>query len=470
MTSQNSPASWSQQAEAFDDDTDIDEFISSELEIDAFHFQDQDQDQNLIVFQSQETICNFFLEKSATKAPEWLLKEFKQLFFSHQEGTDPHIYQALNTILLSHNQDIFVNTLKRTCYILINNWSCIRKQSLMRELISLFGKISLFQNLSSTSEQNLYQWLTDFVSSEDYRAIENCVNQENQAKKTAKFTSEVVRSIPYYPRTKLLKPAQEQIERTFEEIEAEKIASRKIREQFKKELAIYTTRFRAIAETEDIPQNPTALGDDVMNLIHRILKKRGGFSHVNLANIFLNQTQGLLYRDFKHSLIKYLFFPIKEKTWVIKFRQQLSEEILILYPQYDGQVWDSGLLLRTCNRIIESLTTQNRHEPSTIFTFLAAQGKYLALSIFLLKILLISRPSYTHLESCIVHLTRYYQNQAESECDWLLHFLDTLKIILTIYIDNMDYNLVAMDLEKNPEQEQTGNRNYRIFSQTKLES
>jgi hypothetical protein len=63
MTSQNSPASWSQPAETFDDDTDIDEFISSELEIDAFHFQDQDQ--NLIVFQSQETICDFFLENTA---------------------------------------------------------------------------------------------------------------------------------------------------------------------------------------------------------------------------------------------------------------------------------------------------------------------------------------------------------------------------------------------------------------------
>jgi hypothetical protein len=405
-----------------------------------------------------------------TKTPEWLLKEFKKLFFSHQEGADSHIYEALNTILLSHNQDIFVKTLKRTCYILINNWSCIRKQSLMRELIALFGKISLFQNLSSPSDQILYQWLTEFTSSEDYRTIENFIIQENQAKKTAKLTSQIDRTILYSPQTKLLKPAKEQIERTLEEIEAEKIASRKIREQFKKELAIYTTRFRSIAETEDIPQNPTALGDDVMNLIHRILKKRGGFSHVNLANIFLNQTQGLLYHDFKHSLIKYLFFPIKEKIWVVKLRQQLSDEILGLYPQYDDQVWDSGLLLRTCNRIIESLTTHNRHDPSTIFTFLAAQGKYLALSIFLLKILLISRPSYTHLESCIVHLTRYYQNHSETECDWLLHFLDTLKIILTIYIDNMDYNLVAMDLEKNADQDQAVSKNYRIFSQTKLES
>jgi hypothetical protein len=119
--------------------------------------------------------------------------------------------------------------------------------------------------------------------------------------------------------------------------------------------------------------------------------------------------------------------------------------------------------------VIEHLTTVDGENPSLLFILLATQGKALTLAILLLKIILICPQSHTHLECRLAQLIQRYQSQSESECQWLTHFLEIIQLILTIYADNVRYDLVNMS-ECKPEMNANEHQNfYRIFSQIKCE-
>jgi hypothetical protein len=112
--------------------------------------------------------------------------------------------------------------------------------------------------------------------------------------------------------------------------------------------------------------------------------------------------------------------------------------------------------------VIEYLTTTNQKNPSSLFIVLATHDNALTLAILLLKIVLLCPSSYTHLECCIAKLIQHYESLPESDCKWLINFLEVIKVTLTIYADNVQFSLVNMS-EKNSD-------TYRIFSQIRPES
>jgi hypothetical protein len=415
-----------------------------------------DNEKYQTALQSQEIICNFFVKQVKVNQPELVLQEFKNLYLLNLEVSCSEIKLELLNIVDFNDELLFRQTLKRSCYILINNFASAREHGFINQLIRALAK----QNNISLHDSLLNQWIRNFLDSEDYQEIRLFIERDHEKKIIEGKAPKLATSTWIDRHSSFLAFSKDtDLNKSKAEREAEKLESRQIREQFKLELAMYTARSKKSEEKEQTAcKNPTILGDDVMHLIQKILSKRGPFSHANLANIFLKQTEGIRYKSFKKSLVKYLAFPLKDEVWVKIFQHNLSRELNTLYANHDEQVWDTHLLLRTCNRIIEALTTQNRNEPSQIFVFLSAQGKYLALAIFLLKILLICRPSYTHLETCLSTLIEHYQDKSEDECRWLIKFLDTLKVILTIYADNIDYSIVSMDNQESQ---------YRVFSQSK---
>jgi hypothetical protein len=112
--------------------------------------------------------------------------------------------------------------------------------------------------------------------------------------------------------------------------------------------------------------------------------------------------------------------------------------------------------------VIEYLTTTNNKTPSSLFILLATHDNALTLAIVLLQIVLLCPSSYTHLECCIAKLIQHYESLPESDCKWLINFLEVLKVILTIYTNNVQFSLVNMSDGKSD--------NYRIFSQIKTEN
>jgi hypothetical protein len=126
---------------------------------------------------------------------------------------------------------------------------------------------------------------------------------------------------------------------------------------------------------------------------------------------------------------------------------------------------NEALLLRTSNRVIEYLTTEDQQEPSGLFVLLLSHGHPLTLVIVLLKIILICPSSRTHLENCIAKLIQYYVDSPEQECKWVVNFFEVFNITLAIHADNVQYNLIKMEAKDSKDESEAPLETYRVFSQ-----
>lgn len=407
--------------------------------------------QNLSLPQAQEIICCFFLDAVKTIAPESVLDKFKYLFIEPTPAVNSIPRQALEYIACLDQEKTFINSFKRSIYILVNNWTATRQEQYIKELVRLLCVSLEAHPASSVTLKRLKLWRGNFVHSQDYKELKIFISKfNNQDHWIDRYSSYLL----VEQSVDAKKPRQQR--------EAARIRCEQLKEQFKFELAMYTARCPLAASQQKTSPNPTILGDEVMNLIQKILQKRGPFSYTSLAKIFINQTQDLCYLDFKHSFLNYLLFFLDDQGLANTIKTQLSKPLEVLYESYQEKRWDNHLLLRTCNRVIEYLTTTNNKSPSSLFILLATHDNALTLAIILLKIVLLCPSSYTHLGCCIAKLIQHYESVPESDCKWLIKFLEVLKITLTIYTDNVQFNLVNMS------EENSGN--YRIFSQIKTET
>jgi len=410
---------------------------------------------------AQERICNFFLDLVKQESSETVLLEFKRLFIEANPATDSSLRKALNEIINTHQQPVFNSALKRSIYILVNNWILTRKYKEIHALIDLLFESAKPQGFISHSLRRLHGWLRNFVNSNDYQELKIFVAKYNELDK--RHWSDRYSSY-------LLVSQAVDLEKPIEQREAARIRSEQLKEQFKYELAMYTARSQSKLAQENQAKNPTVLGDHVLRLITKIVVKRGAFSYANLANIFLQQTQNISYKEFKQSLIKYLVFSVENQGLAEVIKTQLSEKLETLYESHHEEEWNRHLLLRTCNRVIEYLTTEDQKNPSPLFTSLTTEGNSFTLVIMLLKIILICKQAYTHLECSIAYLIQHYTQADETDCEWLIRFLEILKVTLTIYADNVQYSLVSMESGRKKGDSAQDLRQYRVFSQMRREA
>jgi ribosome-associated translation inhibitor RaiA len=103
---------------------------------------------------------------------------------------------------------------------------------------------------------------------------------------------------------------------------------------------------------------------------------------------------------------------------------------------------------------------------------LLSQGNPMTLVVMLLKLMLVSKNSRTHLEARIADLLRYYQEIPEQDCRWVVNFLEIFNVTFTIYGDNVQYNLIRMKEEHREcdsivqdTVDEVNLDSYRVFSQ-----
>ena len=407
--------------------------------------------------QAQEIIYQFLLELVRQQPPAKVLLEFKQLFIDFEScAGNVEVFKAISELIFSNNEKEFLHTLKRSCYILVNNWDTSRNYSYIKELVDLFAEFKISKRTLSPTLTRLRTWLTNFVNSQDYQELKLFISKYGYSDLehwSNRYTSYLL--VPQY--TNLNNPVEQR--------EAARTLSKKLKDKFKFDLAMYTARSESSIEKDKIAKNPTGLGDEVLRFIKMIVAKRGSFSYVNLANIFLEQTRNIKYKDFKFCLQKYLIFSVANKDFVEVCNKQLSEKLGQLYESYHEDQLDDALLLRTCNRVIEYLTTEDQQEPSGMFILLLSQGHPLTLVIVLLKIILICPNARTHLEMCIAKLIQYYRDYSEDECQWVVNFFEVFNITFAIHADNVQYNLIKMDVKKPNDDSEKARETYRVFSQ-----
>ncbi|MBW4492091.1 MAG: hypothetical protein KME26_03190 [Oscillatoria princeps RMCB-10] len=420
----------------------------------------QVKEQKKLLQQAQERLYCLCMERVKTYPSEKVLLDFKNLFIHLLDEENPETIPALYELILFNDEVEFRNTLKRCCYILINNWTTRRNPEAIQKLIELFGDPALEEETLSMSLNRLRDWLKNFRNSKDYEELKLFLARYEEREQ--RHWSERYASY-------LLVPQYVNMSNSPEQREAARIQAQQLRERFKFDLAMYTARLHSAYERQGEPgKNPTVFGDKVLKLIKMIMAKRGQFSYKNIANIFLEQTKGLLYKDFKISLQKYLIYSVQNLDFVALINNQLSKILKNLYENNDDKPLTDALLLRTCKRAIEFLTTQNHKTPSPLFILLVSQGHALTLVIILLKITLLCKPVRTHLETCLAELIAYYVDYSEEECKWVVNFLEILKITFVIYDENMRYNLLAVKNESGKGSPTIDLDSYRIFSQQRL--
>jgi hypothetical protein len=425
---------------------------------------------------AQQTIYQFLLEIVKKWPPEEVLLEFKRLFLYHVDSMSSEAVNALYEIVFHDNETEFRNTIKRACYILVNNWDANRRTKPIQDLISSFQDENLPRSTISPTLTRLRIWVRNFQQSQDYRDLKLFADRYNVVESTDEVsTGPWVKRYTSY----LLVPQYVDTRNPIEQREAARALAQQLREKFKFDLAMYVARSQSGMKGDRPLKNPTALGDDTLRLIKTIVAKRGTYSYGNLANIFLNQIQNLSYGEFKQSLQKYLIFSVESSDFSMALQGRLGDKLNALYDEYHNDRVTPALILRTCNRMIEFLTTEHHNEPSALFVLLLSQGSPMTLVVTLLKLMLISKNSRTHLEARIADLLRYYEEMPEQDCKWVVNFLEIFNVTFTIYADNVQYNLIQMKARPNGTElsysgeasstlENSPNSNldtYRVFSQ-----
>lgn len=413
------------------------------------------------IFQCQDKIWQYFLNLVKSAAPELVLTEFEDLFIHPNFSANNEVEKALQTIILSKNEQEFRNTIKRCIYILLNTWIYSRKYQYAQILIEKLSIQHLSYRGSSTFLRGLRSWLINFLKSQDYEEVKIFASKYDD-KETQNWKS---RYTSY-----LLTPQYLNSQNSVEQRQAARRLSQQLQDKYKFDLAMFTAHSHANPSANDKVKNPTALGNEALRLIKQLLAKQGFFNYVNLAHIFLSQTEQLDYKIFKKSLLNYLIFSLENASLVESIKMQLTEKLKLLYQHEDRQPLRNGLILRTANRMIEYLTIGNNNKPSDLFVLIASQGNPLTLAILILKVILISPPSRTYLELSIAKLIDYYGNYSEEDCQWVINFLEVTKMILTMYTENVKYNLVNMEKEKLNTRRMIEANEYRIFSQSQDEN
>ena len=385
---------------------------------------------------AQENIYSFLLSIVKQWEPEDVLNQFQQLFFEYGETASSDVSAAMYTLLFSNDENEFHNTLKRSCYILINNWEVSRQYNSIQALVDQFDQPNLFRYTVSPTLRRLREWMLDFIESADFQELKLFV---------ARFAGEIDTG-PWTSRytSYLLVPQYTNAENPVEQREAARALSRKLKDRYKMELALYTAHsHQNSVDGENQPKNPTVLGEGALRLIKAIVARKGQFGYKNLARLFLEQVKDLSYANFKKSLVEYLTYSVKQPEVVKTLRQHLSQNLDRLYIERDQDPVDTSLQLRTCNRMIDCLMTEDQRSPSALFTLLLSQSSSILLAILLLKLVLISKSSHHYLEARIADLIRYYEQFPRDQCSWVINFLEVFQVTFAIHAENVEYNLIA---------------------------
>jgi len=426
---------------------------------DAYHF-DGSADTNLLnqsnLQQVQEFIYKYLKNLVNNHPPETVLLEFKNLFVLGDTHTNSEALQALSNIVVNSNEEEFQNTIKRSCYILVNNWASQRRYNYIQELIQILAEVKETPAPLSPSLKRLKSWVINFVDSRDYQELKLFASPYTvQGYWSHRYTSYLL--VPQYLDSRNPK----------EQREIARNLAKRLKEKYKFDLAMYTARCNSPQFGQQKLSNPTKLGDGVIRIIKKVVSRTTIFDYTNQAHLFLQQTRELNYRNFKQELQKYLCFYFSEKRFLEALQSKLSERLSTLYETHHSDSLNVDLLLRTSRQIIQWLTTEDGQEPSHLFLLLTTQGNTLTLVIILLRIVLICQYVRTHLEVCIAQLIRHYEKFPEKDCQWLINFLETFNIVFAIYTENVQYNLVKVKDNTSERQRSTELDSYRVFSQLK---
>ena len=373
---------------------------------------------------AQDIIYNFLIEIVKQWQPEIVIQEFKHLFIQDNDSISSTPVRAIYEIVFANKIEEFHYTIKRACYILINNWIARRRYKYVQKLVKVFKDPIVQRKSLSPMIDRLRSWIRAFINTKDYQDLELYaqVKITEQSRLSQRYTSY------------LLATQNSNIRNPFEHKEAAINRTQQLECRFKFDLAMYMARFESVSNNQQL-KAPTAVGDEVLRIIKIVTAKSDVSSYTNLADTFLKQVRGQSYKEFKQRLQNYLTCYGESQQFISTFSSSLTKKLDSLYEEYDEKRLTDKMLLKTCKKLIDHLTTDNRRKPSHLLASLMSEGHPLTVIVILLKIVLICRPARTHLESCIADLIWYHESS--DECSWMINFIEIYNVMFAIYADKM---------------------------------
>jgi hypothetical protein len=169
-----------------------------------------------------------------------------------------------------------------------------------------------------------------------------------------------------------------------------------------------------------------------------VLKK--GNSYQAMADSFLAETGKATYGEFKEQLSAHLLLSITGDRRLKWLPEKISKFLVTRYPGKDEIIVGHHLVTKTCDELIAYLLdAENLQDPTHPFTLLMIEQEFLSLSILLLKLVLISPRSYGQLMQSLNELIRHFSPKPQEECEWLISFLETMQVILTLAVQESQY-------------------------------
>ncbi len=131
-----------------------------------------DRSSPLAFCMAQQQLYDDLLEAVRKYPPLQALAEFEDTFFGYTHTADTDVSPFIYKILFADDEAEFCNTIKRACYIFVNNWDLARQGEMVHELLALFKHPSLEKSTPLPSLKRLRQWLRDFAKSSDFEELE----------------------------------------------------------------------------------------------------------------------------------------------------------------------------------------------------------------------------------------------------------------------------------------------------------
>ncbi|MFN4788000.1 MAG: hypothetical protein ACK5LW_12075 [Pseudanabaena sp.] len=407
---------------------------------------------------AQQHIYSFFLTIIKHYQVEDILRQFERLFINYGEIDNVEVYNALGEIIFYNKEYEFKNILLRCCYILNNNWALNGNISACQKLVDLFLSHSISLPTKINKLKKLRQWLQNFIQSDEYKTLRSLsgrsVVNKNYHNWSERFSSY------------LLISEYTDFNKSTEQRQYAGTLARKIKKQFKFDLALYTARIESKTGSASQRQNPTTLGDGVLILIKKILNKRGNEDLRSLAKRFRAQVDDVTFAEFKDYLLDYLGISRNDFEIPEIMRLTVVQKFSRFHEHQNDQFMTVNLFNVACNQVLRYLLLNKRRQPSELLQLSLESNNLLRYVVLLLKVVLICPKSRLYLESYIAELIKFYSSYDEVECRCFIVFLDMLNVTLAIFDKDTDYSLVKM---KNLENDFTdiSLENYRIFSQSK---
>jgi hypothetical protein len=421
--------------------------------------------------QTQQRIYEFFLDIVRCKKPDDVIDDFKDLFIDFSTQNNPEITEALNQILTSYNEKEFFYTLKRCCYILINNWTVSGNRIYIQTLINTFESPSIHKQATSIKLRTLRNWLQFFIKSDDFKSLKLFTINLSSPPHIEKNWSN--RFASYLLTDQYTNPTS-----SLEQRQAANLLAEEMKQKFKFELAMYTARFNKHTLDANSQNNPTSLSNNVLNLVTLMLTKNSVLNCQAQSSKFLYSITDVSYYKFKLSLLEYLDFAIADPEISETVTSKLYEALFNFKSEQHEHIVNSQLILKTTKYVIDQLTSIDHEYLTELFNILLHHTNPLNFVVILLKLILIHDSVRSYLELKIAFVIKYYSKFSESKCKSVIAFIDMLNISLAIYAGETRYNLVRMsDHQTSTTQDQGTHqdlqlskfdvRKYRIFSQAR---